>query len=70
MEKGYDYNLLDKHILPQFKIILNLRETYKNTDEITFIIYPIKKINHVLSSFFGRKIKRKIKINKDKHEKQ
>ncbi len=63
-EKGYNYNLFDKHILPQFKIILNLRETYKNTDEFTFIIYPIKKINHVLSSFFGKKINRKINSTK------
>lgn len=64
LEKGYDYNLLDKHILSQFKIILNLKETYRNTDEFTFIIYPIKKINYVLSSFFGRKIKRKINSTK------
>ena len=59
-EKGYNCNLFDKHILSQFKIILNLKKTYKNIDEFRFIIYPIQKINHVLSSFLGRKIKRKI----------
>tara|TARA_B100001989_G_C24485555_1_gene436742 strand:+ start:246 stop:1070 length:825 start_codon:yes stop_codon:yes gene_type:complete len=64
LEKGYNYNLFDKHILPQFKIILNLQETYNNTDELTFIIYPIKKINNVLSSFLGRKVKRKINSTK------
>ncbi len=65
MEKGYDYNLFDKHIIPQFKIILNLNRIYKNSEEFKFIIYPIKKINYVLSSFLGKKINRKINSTKN-----
>jgi len=61
LNKGYSHDLFDKHIFPQFQIILNLKKTYNNFNDMKFIIYPLNKLNFILGSFLGKKIKQKLK---------
>ena len=52
-------NYLDKHIITQYDHVLNLREKYPNIIDFKFIIYPISKLNEMLSSYSGKKVKKK-----------
>ena len=69
LNKGYSHDLFDKHIFPQFQIILNLKKTYNNFNDMKFIIYPLNKLNFILGSFLGKKIKQKLKHSKKNQNK-
>lgn len=65
-ENGHNFNLFDKHIRPQYRIILNLKNYYSNFKKFKFIIYPINNINYILSSFLGEDIN--LKVNSTQNE--
>ena len=66
IKNGHDFNLFDKHIRPQYRIILNLKNYYSNYKKFKFIIYPINKINYILSSFLEENIN--LKVNSTQNE--
>ena len=57
-------NFFDKHIVSQYEHILNLYSYYPNIEEFKLIIYPIKKLNFVLSNICGEKTILKINSTK------
>ena len=57
-------NFFDKHIVSQYDHILNLKSSYPNIEEFKLIIYPIKKLNFVLSNICEKKISLKFNSTK------
>ncbi len=64
IENSSSNNFFDKHIVSQYEHILNLYSYYPNIEEFKLIIYPIKKLNFVLSNICKKKINLKINSTK------
>ena len=56
--------LFDKHILSQYEHIINLYSSYPNIGEFKLIIYPINKLNFILSKIYEKKINLKFNTSK------
>ena len=63
-EISFPNNFFDKHIVSQYDHILNLQSSYPNIEEFKLIIYPIKKLNFVLSNICKKKISLKFNSTK------
>tara|TARA_S200000501_G_scaffold204182_1_gene191952 strand:+ start:238 stop:1116 length:879 start_codon:yes stop_codon:yes gene_type:complete len=65
--KVNDFNYtdyFDKHIISQYDLILNLNKMYPNINEFKMIVYPIEKLNYVLSKFLKKEINKKFNPTK------
>jgi hypothetical protein len=64
-ENNFNYSdYFDKHIISQYDLILNLIKMYPNINEFKMIIFPIEKLNYVLSKFLKKEINSKFNPTK------
>ncbi len=62
-ENNFNYtDYFDKHIISQYDLILNLKKMYPNINEFKMIVYPIEKLNYVLSKFLKKEINSKFNL--------
>jgi hypothetical protein len=62
-ENDFNYtDYFDKHIISQYDLILNLKKMYPNINEFKMIVYPIEKLNYVLSKFLKKEINSKFNL--------
>ena len=50
-----DIKYFDKHIIPQYEYIINLKKNYPNVINFKIIIYPVSKIDSVLKAITNKK---------------
>ena len=62
--KNIDKKYIDKHIISQYDLILNLKKNYPNIVEFKILIYPISKMDNVLKSITNSK--NRLNLNKSK----
>jgi len=68
LEKNFGNNYFDKHLIPQYDHILNLKKSYPNINDFRLIIYPINKLNEVLENLLEKKNESKFNSTKKSND--
>ena len=55
IKENYGNKFFDKHIIPQYDHIINLKKNYPNIDEYRLIFYPVNNLNNVIENLLEKK---------------